>query len=232
MDSRREFPSSLPVHLNSRIIQVAYISSCPPSESHSRAQTCTKAWNQIHSPKTLSSDPDVEDEEIDPWDALNIHSAGVFDDTIHRELIPDRAAISIGDTLVPPIFTVQVSELPRSADVEWHALGLSVPNASLHIRHRTSPDIWTTSFAEQDTVVLAMAIREDGHGNGFEVWKSVLEEDRRDRMELVYATVYATERLDRVWVEGLGAMWVPCERVWSGEEEVKGVVVMRVEGKD
>ncbi|KAF4994169.1 hypothetical protein FGRMN_5943 [Fusarium graminum] len=108
-----------------------------PEEIKHSAQLAGHAWKQVH------GSPDEEEEADggpDLWDLKynpTYMSLG-NDDKSARKVIPDWDALTLRqqnepETCIPPMFAVEVEELPRQAAVEWHAHnGLSgVEEASL-----------------------------------------------------------------------------------------------------
>lgn len=117
---------------------VAYFPrAASPDEMQRSAQIAGHAWKKAHG----SPDDDDEDNDNgpDPWD-LKYNPAymtlAASDEKPGK--IPDWEVLTLRqqnepDSCVPPTFAVEVEELPRQSDVEWHAHnGLSkVDDASL-----------------------------------------------------------------------------------------------------
>lgn len=94
-----------------------------------KAELAGRAWNIMHAP--------VEEEEevgqLDPWDlkynSQHMSLAGSADSNLKPlpdfEVFPMRQQ-NEPETCVPPFFAVEVTELPRQSNIEWHAhMGLS-----------------------------------------------------------------------------------------------------------
>jgi diphthine-ammonia ligase len=216
---------------------LAFLSACPAGETAERVRIAQEAWLALH---RLSLFPDLDEDEcgeeggddeveIDLWDVKNNRSgsgyARPFNDHIHRSAIPDPAAIpgSEENIHVPPCFVVQVDELPRSVDIEWHSTGLascqiSTPSSTILSVHNTNSRFVNWMIEEGSSVEEFMSeLREMVKGEG--------------RLEWEHATLYAAPGLNsEEWGEAVNRMqWVPCRRVWGREgKEVLGVVLGRI----
>jgi hypothetical protein len=107
-----------------------------PDEMQRSAQIAGHAWKKAHG---SPDDDEDNDNGPDPWDLK--YNPAYMTLAAHDEKpakIPDWEVLTLRqqnepDTCVPPTFAVEVEELPRQSDVEWHAHnGLSkVDDASL-----------------------------------------------------------------------------------------------------
>jgi diphthine-ammonia ligase len=183
-----------------------------PEECVRVAQDC---WTRLHITSTQDEDENEnEDEHVDPWDRLNSANGMVFNDDTYRAPIPDLEVLRTGeDTPTPPCFVVQVKSLPRDVDIEWSATGLTAESIGFD-GIVSSPTCSCSQFQ-------ALEIRERGDYNKVKqnAWTS--------------ATLYVGRGFewDAAWnLEGV--QWIPCYRVWGARgEEVKGVIVGRVDGE-
>ena len=112
---------------------VAYFPRAPsPDEMAHRASLAGTVWSRAHSRSS-----DEEDEEAagpDLWDRrFNPEYMTVGDDATAKSVsLPDWEVFEDEDSpgCKPPVFAVEVEELPRGAEVEWHAhAGLSAVNS-------------------------------------------------------------------------------------------------------
>ncbi|SCV25839.1 uncharacterized protein FFB14_00732 [Fusarium fujikuroi] len=104
---------------------VAYFPRANSSEIQRSAQLAGYAWKQAHG----SPDEEVDgDSGPDLWD-LKYNPAYMSlgnDDKTARKTLPDWEALTLRqqnepENCIPPMFAVEVEELPRQAAVEWHA---------------------------------------------------------------------------------------------------------------
>lgn len=204
---------------------VAYI---PSSNTSSSIHTIQKAWRTIHlsshQDSRLREEDAQEDEDIDPWDALNTHSSS-FSDKTPRHRIPHYSALhntSADEAAIPPCFVVQISSLPRNVDVEWSAMGLTSLNITFS---RDGEMLGTTTTTVQGSLARFFSLELSREGD-----VNVLA-----GREWTVGTLYISrdsglgERLGGVVAKG-GVQWVPCERVWGEEgREVGAVFVGRVD---
>ncbi|KAF1924360.1 adenine nucleotide alpha hydrolases-like protein, partial [Didymella exigua CBS 183.55] len=185
------------------------------------------AWRGIHACSEEEADDDDGDgdgDNVDPWDRRNTHVAA-FNDTTHRAALPDpstqRPARPDG---YPPCFIAQVDSLPRGADVEWSATGLTSGSASFS-RSRLAA-LSMTQAAASGPRFYTLEIRSPDDTDAL---RRLGRESVRDWTS---ATLYAgggfaaDEYLGRLSLRGV--QWVPCRRVWGeGGREVAAVLVGR-----
>jgi diphthine-ammonia ligase len=180
------------------------------------AQECVSvvrdAWARLHIP---ASTEENEDEDIDPWDRMNTASGMVFNDMTDRAPIPDWEALQLkSDAKSPPCFVVQVESLPRDVDVEWSATGLTGESITFD-GSVSSPTGSCSEF------------------HAFEI-REKRDYEKARGLRWTSATLYVRRGFewDKEWkVEGV--QWIPCHRVWGAKgEEVKGVIVGRVDGEE
>jgi diphthine-ammonia ligase len=193
-------------------------------ESITDADTCVRiaqdCWKQLHTaPLSQDEIDDDEDEgqgDIDPWDQLNSHTGATFKDTTHRVPIPDYTTTTSTPSsshYTPPCFIAQISSLPRNVAIEWSASGLT--SSSLQFDEKSLKPAHSSSRF----LSIEIARKED--------WERV------KGMGWASATLYVGRGWEDGWnTELRGVQWIPCFRVWGGEEkEVRGVVVGRVDGE-
>jgi len=116
---------------------VAYLPPGSLTQVQQRARITGQAWLQIHA----QASPDTESdsgEDRDLWEEKFYAGMEVRNGGKAETNLPDWELVvsSDGSTIVavPPCFTVEVEELPRSSEIEWHAhLGVAgaVVTASL-----------------------------------------------------------------------------------------------------
>ncbi|TQV99682.1 meiotically up-regulated 71 protein [Cordyceps javanica] len=111
-----------------------------------KAQLASRAWRMMH------AEPEEEEDEaaLDPWDLkynTQYMSLASSKDGKPRPL-PDWEVYPMRqqnepETCVPPLFAVEVDELPRQSTVEWHAhIGLSgLPETSTQLLSHTESQL-------------------------------------------------------------------------------------------
>lgn len=102
-------------------------SPVPPRE---KARFAWRAWRQAHEWASPSAGDDGEDEDgPDLWDRKFNPLYMSYGETGTKASLPDYSLLEDGaekKKLIPFFFAVEVDELPRSAEAEWHAhAGLS-----------------------------------------------------------------------------------------------------------
>lgn len=216
-------------------VGVAYLSSaCEALETQKRVQTVHEAWKAVHREHWLRGKPgssgeqdedDGDDGDGDIWDrthnGYSAYATGArWDDETKRAMVPDRRAVHSG-TFVPPCYAVQVEQLPRNVDVEWHSFGLAKGQVRL-----LAPNL--THVRGTSTFFFTLGIEERSDGGDTEL----LDRVRAQLMQLVniarngkevhvayeHVTLYATPTLGKTWagfVDGL--QWIPVKSVWGVE---------------
>ncbi|KAM3449112.1 hypothetical protein MY3296_007227 [Beauveria thailandica] len=109
---------------------VAYFDKAASDEDIRRkAQLAGRAWRLMHA----ESDEEEDEAALDPWDLKynTQYMSLASNESSKPRPLPDWDVFSTRqqnepETCVPPLFVVEVEELPRGATVEWHAhIGLS-----------------------------------------------------------------------------------------------------------
>lgn len=235
---------------------VAFIpssSTAVDADVHKNVRTAQRIWRDIHSAAlskhTAEGDEedDGEDDDMDPWDKLNISSSlSSFKDTTFRAPIPDystlceipdsRAEVEADDDdgggIVPPCFVAQVAALPRGVDVEWSATGLALPPSSSSstsqriqfTRHSALPYRSTTAVQGTRSRFVALEVRGEEY----------VEEKKLGPWTAATAYVNcrlkgSSAQLESILSSG-GVQWIPCRRVWGQDgREVRAVVMGRID---
>ncbi|KAM3524995.1 hypothetical protein NHJ13051_004221 [Beauveria bassiana] len=134
---------------------VAYFDKAASDEDMRRkAQLAGRAWRMMH------AEPVEEEDEaaLDPWDLKynTQYMSLASNESSKPRPLPDWDVFSTRqqnepETCVPPLFVVEVAELPRGAAVEWHAhIGLSgLPQTSTQLVAHTESQLdgwlsWST----------------------------------------------------------------------------------------
>ncbi|KAF2141811.1 uncharacterized protein K452DRAFT_271603, partial [Aplosporella prunicola CBS 121167] len=112
---------------------VAFITAASPAQAATRARIARAAWRRLHAgawarcvAETAAAEEDAAD--VDVWDLRNRGwGAGALGGgAAEREKDPRARVPDWGPTPpLPPCIIVQVATLPRDADIEWSAPGLS-----------------------------------------------------------------------------------------------------------
>ena len=205
------------------------------------------AWRIAH------GSPDDEDEEdagLDPWDlkynSQHMSLAG-GDQSSAPTPLPDWSIFTLRqqnepETCVPPVFAVEVEELPKQADIEWHAhIGLSrVSESSVEMLHHQRLEVggwqaWNTVARGDNGVYIHTTIACDldcAHGNEDDIQRAmgtarraslkklkVYDEGDAKMPYLIYAD--GTKNLD---IKSGGLPVLPCHSLWSCEGERLGII--------
>ncbi|KAK3936068.1 hypothetical protein QBC46DRAFT_461712 [Diplogelasinospora grovesii] len=126
---------------------VAYFPHSPTPNSgvemSRKAGLAAQAWETAHLFASQEQDSDG-DEGPDLWDKKfnpRYMSLSATDPRTSVAELPDREVLTTPNRVVPPVFAVEVAELPRAAGVEWHAhMGISRAGAgSVTVRRRQVP---------------------------------------------------------------------------------------------
>ncbi|KAL2255652.1 hypothetical protein VTK26DRAFT_2942 [Humicola hyalothermophila] len=117
---------------------VAFIPAGTPQQAQKKANLAARVWKRAHTGESSrDDDKDEGDDEAGPdlWDRRfnpayrSFAAINEQDDKKSGQALPDRSILLNSPTLegiVPPMFVAEVNELPRGADIEWHAhLGIA-----------------------------------------------------------------------------------------------------------
>ncbi|KAH6897120.1 hypothetical protein B0T10DRAFT_175411 [Thelonectria olida] len=146
-------------------LKVQYWTSCvayfPRSKSavdmERNAQVAGLVWKQAHG----SPEEEEESSGPDPWDLkYNPEYQTLAGNDAHdaRRSVPDWSVLTLRqqnepETCIPPMFAVEVEELPRQSDVEWHVHnGLSKVNEA-RLELTFGSEVGTSGFMVWHSVV-------------------------------------------------------------------------------
>jgi diphthine-ammonia ligase len=113
---------------------IAYLPRSTPSSAQAKARLAGRVWTTAHLPE--SADTDSDDEQRDLWEEKHYAGRENRGGKTAGHQLPDWEILEEhGERLsiCPPMFTVEVEELPRGAAVEWHAL-LGVVEGRVKVR--------------------------------------------------------------------------------------------------
>ncbi|KAH6998421.1 hypothetical protein BKA56DRAFT_567643 [Ilyonectria sp. MPI-CAGE-AT-0026] len=233
---------------------VAYF---PRSESvtdmERNAKVAGLAWKQAH------GSPEDEDDENgpDPWD-LKYNPAyqtlAGNDGHEARRSVPDWSILTLRqqnelETCIPPMFAIEVEELPRQSAVEWHAhKGLSkVDEGSLELS--CDPEVGTSGWtvwrsivkAEKATLVYTMVSCSFEQQLGSQTFEDLdmmmnkvyTDSIRRLGLELgvrqsylVYLDAVESEAWGPAGIASASRAIIPCRSMWSSSGERLRVVAL------
>jgi diphthine-ammonia ligase len=107
---------------------VAYLPNSSTAITKKRALIASQSWSHIHS---RNPEDDEEDDEVrDLWEEKNYAGMERRGEMRSQKLLPDWDVVQSSSEGVeinaPPFWAVEVEELPRGSEIEWHAhLGVS-----------------------------------------------------------------------------------------------------------
>ena len=120
---------------------VAYLPRGSVEKVAARAAIASKAWAYLHRRKSDEEEDLESDEGRDLWEEkyyAGMESRGGLKAT---KPLPGWSMVESDDetALVPPVFAVEVEELPRQSQIEWHA-HLGVVNGPVKVNKAYSFD--------------------------------------------------------------------------------------------
>lgn len=190
---------------------VAFLAGSEHSDA--RAQVAWRLWEKMHARPVDPEDADEEDEgpQLDIWDIKYGRRAEELAPPDSSWVLPKFSILKADSaTSVPPFLAVQVDELPRESDIEWHGLGSRCRQAQL-----TTQTTGSTFITESGTysVIEIESV-------------SALDMAKTQCPTLVQATLYTTQNISAGSWPG---QIVPCRSVWGrgGRRLAAGVVLHR-----
>lgn len=216
------------------------------SEMERNAKLADQAWRTIHAPV----DEDDESSGPDPWDLKYnpeyISLAGAEESTAKPPL-PDWSAFSMRqqnepDACTPPMFAVEVEELPRQSAVEWHAhIGLSKideAKAEVAIVPETAESSWRAwhiLVREPGSVFIHTVLsRKATNGSGLKDELAKAYSHSLTSLDIDLPTVRTEPYLTyldcssrSLDVNDCSFAVVPCRSIWSEEGRLQCVAVFK-----
>lgn len=226
---------------------VAYFSkSLSPETTPGYARLAAHAWSSIHQP----SEDDDEATGPDPWD-LKYNPEYLClgtNESAKQKPLPDWDILPLrqqneAESCIPPFFAVEVQELPRGSEVEWHAhVGLSqVEDGTVEVASCVETDLhgwraWHTLVHANDAsfvhTVLACVDREAVGQSDFDTVAAMVEAIYQQGVSKlgIEAQVkkpylmYTGPKIAPPWRSGqctaqLPFAVVPCHSIWTGKGE-------------
>lgn len=211
-----------------------------------KASIAALAWTKIHVPGrhgalTGESTP-TDDTGFDVWNERCIDGRlfmtgqgnEVLSDFSCLSIVPDNGAeISNGYPVVPPFFTVEVAQLPRSSQIEWQGLGVSRAAVSFFepIREHGNSITACSMVSNERTfgfIGIGRWSTEDDMYNQIESTISVLlKRCKIPRTADGHRTIYTSHELNR---KRFRAQIIPCRSVWNVQgEELSAAIVVEYE---
>lgn len=170
-----------------------------------KAVVAWEIWKEVHQKRLWEKDG-AEEASLDVWDKRYGGLGSLIKEEGEVQSLPDLARLSISPFDKPPgFFAVQVDELPRGSNIEWHGLGATNPNVDV-----VSYVILSSTSSDEEFRTILSATLE-----GFAPF------------QLQQATIY-TQRT--ALLGGLSIQVVPCRAVYGpeGREIAAGIVLQQV----
>ncbi|KAF2266289.1 adenine nucleotide alpha hydrolases-like protein [Lojkania enalia] len=206
---------------------VAFISRSSTEEPQNRVAIAQVLWKTMHDSTLQAQESQNEDAlDIDPWDLQNRVYDQCDNDKAPQAPIPDRSVLMDEKSFhIPPAFVVEVEELPRGADIEWHSIGVAVEDCDILTGDGFGIIVYTVSVPAARATLFAaeFTVKDDG------ILDRTKELVEKEGFKWEHATLYAAPECHKMWSQVIpGTQWIPCHRVWGKDgEEVAGVIVGR-----
>ncbi|PMD40092.1 adenine nucleotide alpha hydrolases-like protein [Hyaloscypha variabilis F] len=210
---------------------VAYLPHSSPRVVAEKAAMVSRAWALIHE-RDLKGDDSEDEEERDLWEEK--HYAGMNRRGAEKveKILPDWDILECGigeREMVPPVWVVEVEELPRESAIEWHAL-LGVVGGSVKLYSTRGEEGWSVqqcSFGStvQSVVTLVYTENLPVLRRSFEEALKYLGVDSKDG-ELINAS-YLDISIQELWDAGEFGGKIPCRSIWDASgKRVAAVLIV------
>jgi diphthine-ammonia ligase len=226
---------------------VAYLPHSSPRVVAEKAAMVSRAWALIHE-RDLKGDDSEDEEERDLWEEK--HYAGMNRRGAEKveKILPDWDILECGigeREMVPPVWVVEVEELPRESAIEWHAL-LGVVGGSVKVnsfetcetqrlmivklystRGEEGWSVQQCSFGStvQSVVTLVYTENLPVLRRSFEEALKYLGVDSKDG-ELINAS-YLDISIQELWDAGEFGGKIPCRSIWDASgKRVAAVLIV------
>ncbi|RDW64082.1 hypothetical protein BP5796_10584 [Coleophoma crateriformis] len=206
---------------------VAYLPRTSALAINQRARLAIQAWAYLHR-QPQSDEEDLEDsEERDLWEerhgAMRVHGGGET-----TKSLPDWENISIEKETktFPPMFAVEVEELPRQSGVEWHAhqgiTGGAVKAQTLYEANGNGKihQCIVDGKIVQTIVVIPITTDVDGYDLEARIAEMFAGSEEMPKAYLSYVDIGV------VPVAGMITGLVPCRSIWDQNGEKVAAVLL------
>jgi diphthine-ammonia ligase len=100
---------------------VVYLPRSTLEAAAEKAAVVSRAWALIHE-RELKGDESEDEETRDLWEEKHYAGREVRGAERVEKILPDWNIVKCGgEDMVPPFWVVEVEELPKGSEVEWHA---------------------------------------------------------------------------------------------------------------
>ena len=209
-----------------------------------KASIAALAWRKIHIPeidgKSIEGSTPTDDTGFDVWNERCTEGRSTLTTGHKNKVLPDSSCLSVvpddggktmnGHSVVPPFFTIEVAQLPRSSQIEWQGLGVSRAAVSFFEpiqEHGNS--ITACSMVSNEKIFgfigIGVSSMEDQVYNQIDAAISrLLQRCRIPGTAEGHRTIYTPLEID---MNRLRAQVIPCRSVWNiqGEELSAALVV-------
>ncbi|KAK3633927.1 hypothetical protein LTR56_015537 [Elasticomyces elasticus] len=112
--------------VSSWIAAIAFVVPYAGDPAEKLAHTAFAAWHALYRSESAADTEVDHDDEFDVWDLTQRHG--------HRGRMPKQSdmATTVNNTILPPLWVVEVDTLPRNASVEWVGYG-TTSEAQQHV---------------------------------------------------------------------------------------------------
>lgn len=208
---------------------VAFVVGEGAGEVRRRVFVAGEAWRLVHESGGYEQEDDADEREEEEFDIADRQLRGAWSShhsegmRVTRRTIPDVsiarevAAGGEEERLTPPMFVLEMAELPRGAAVEWWSHGICGHDVSVSVSTDPSrhAERWTVEGVEWS--VEWMEIKTEAELAAVGGWLGTAD---GKTVELFTSRQAAAEA-----VRGSRAMVLPCRSVWNAAgEELVGVL--------
>ncbi|KAL8721274.1 MAG: hypothetical protein Q9225_002016 [Loekoesia sp. 1 TL-2023] len=220
---------------------IAFLVACDDDIRH-RAHVAASAWKEIHSQfRSRFQDPATatDDAHFDIWDQQH-NGIPNFDTEQEDRILPDFSRLSVvtadsarlqGVTdAIPPLFAVEVAQLPRDSKIEWQALGVSqAPMAFFETVSEHRHSITAYSMASDELVLGFIEIKPTDSMTSIDaqIEQSLLLLQTRCKVTKAvngHKTIYMSYEFD---CNKFKAQVIACKSIWNihGEKLAAAIVL-------
>ena len=219
-------------HVNWWTGAIAFITG--ESNARTKAIIAWKAWEKLHELPEVS-EQEKDSPGLDIWDMKHSGPKSFAVGEEKQKCLPDFQKLchsTIGQKFVPPFFAVQMDELPRGCDIEWHSVGIR--NGTMELRASSVDDIsaqgcrlYETRAAFWHLSIPFSVMDQDHFDRKLEALTRgvyTIKDDEETEDWSSHATIYTSRGY---LFAGSRVQIVPCRGVWgpNGEQLAAGIVV-------
>jgi diphthine-ammonia ligase len=206
---------------------VVFLSNDGRQRSQAKAKVAVQLWNKLNNRPVVHDDDDGQDTGLDAWDIKYGRREDFGFTTQYKQSLPNFHVV---DDLsrIPPVFAVEVAELPRGSDIEWQGLGCRCNRLALTVRDMDTDGlnvkIWSTTV-DDHSAFYSIEIGDGNESSSRATPLHTLMQDLGAAEGVAQSTIYTSYAS---FADRWKGQVVPCKTVWGSEgQRITAAITVR-----